>query len=248
VLDAWSSSAPSTEEVHVVWFEWDAPFARKTPFVLPFIDPSFWGPPDAQIGGPAEQVARAKSLEYLEHGANDLRALANLRRVISRLPHGGRALAAASLRTRGSTGFRLFVRIAPGELVPWLKKISWPGDQRLVDVWLPRIVQRWEDVFVQVEVGSSTRDYLGLEPQQIDGCLTALESRRSALRFAASEGLVDPRLIEPTLSWLGSSSIPWARGAATFVRSLHLKFVFTEARLADAKAYLGWSLERRSSS
>ncbi len=246
VLDAWCAGA--LEGVEVVWFEWDAPFSRAEPFLLPFLDPTFWGPAHARPSSPKGQVERLREIERLERGKTDDVALAEVERAFERLRGRGRALAAASLAARGGEGYRIFVEVAPERLLPWLEDIGWPGDRDLIRWWLPRIVSPWEQVFVQLEVGRTVRDYLGLEPEQTKRGAFELAHRRRSLETAARAGRIDAKHIPDILGWIGRTPIdaPGSRGAGILDRCVHFKFVFRNAALSEVKAYLGWCVELSS--
>ncbi len=243
LLDAWCDESPELEGMNVIWFEWDAPFSRKTPLILPSVEPTFWGSKSARRPSPEALVRRVAEFERLEHGVVTSPGLSLVKCVLDRLETRGRALSIASLRGRGDSGYRVFVEIRPSTLLDWLREIEWPGDSELVLDWLPRIVMPWEQAYVQIEVGTRVRDYLGIEPQQTKGSLSQLSDRGRTLQAASAAGRVDRLKIECVLDWMGRSKVVHEGVDAELVRSLHLKFVFRSRELEGLKAYLGWCLE-----
>lgn len=244
LLDAWCDEDPALDGVQVIWLEWDAPFSRREPFTLPFLDPTFWGPKGAEPLEPAAQVELLERIERLRGKSLAVEETAKVRQVIGALENRGRCLAIADLRERClPCGYRLFVQAQPTEVLQWLREIEWPGDLELVRKWLPRVVSPWEQAFLQIEVSTHTHDYLGIEPQQTTGNRTELKDRERALVHASSCGLVDKTLIDPILDWAGREPCNIDGREGIIERSLHLKFVLRGGALAETKSYLGWCVE-----
>ncbi|MEZ4382602.1 MAG: hypothetical protein R3A79_14790 [Nannocystaceae bacterium] len=250
LLEAWARPAAHArrrcmERTPLLWLEWDAPFDRA-PFQLPFIDRRFWGDPGAPAAGVDELVAMIAD-GYAATFAEPYPdvTLALFRRVITALPRGARALAAASLRPRGIPRERLFVSVPQPLVLAWLDAVGWPGERAPLRTWLPRIVAPWEEAFLQIELDPATgavTGYLGVEPRQTE--LSLVERRERGRLFArlVADGLADPARVAAIEAWTGA---PSRRGPHRVVRSVHLKCVFQPAAPLEVKAYLGLHLRER---
>ncbi len=237
LLESWSRGRdPALEALRVLWFEWDAPFERATPLVLPAIDPRFWGPP-----GPRPRAASQVELADAVHRAvhHDPQSPAILERLISAitaLPDTGRALSSASLRPRGIERSRLFVGLPRDQVMGWLEKIQWPGDLARAARLVNQIFWPWEQVFLQIEVADHVTPYLGLEPRQHETARAEVELRRVALSRLAGEGIVSRGFVDAVIGWSGSEP---RRGGAIAHRNFHLKHVLERDGSVDVKAYFG---------
>jgi hypothetical protein len=240
LLSAWSRPDTALGEIHVLGFEWDAPFTGA-PLQLLSVDPRFWGPVGARAPTPEEQVALAAAGHAACFGEPPPpSSLQRLRRAIAALPVEGRAIAAATLRPRGVARDRLFVGLPRAQVLPWLDAIEWPGDRAQVEAWLPRIVAAWEPAFLQIELAESVTDYLGIEPRQTGRHPAEHRERRRFLERLGAEGRTSSEKIAAMTAWSREVDDPAGRRE---VRSLHMKCVLFPGREPLVKGYLGLHFE-----
>ena len=249
VLRSWSSAAaPPLAAVHVLWFEWDAPFTGRAPLCFPSVDPRFWAPrrpPQSAlrdlVGG--LQLADAGYRLVTGDPAPAL-LLGALSTLLSALPSAGRLLSAASLHARGRAAARLFVSLPQAAVLPWLGAVAWPGDLAAVQRWLPRIVAPWEPAFLQLEIEPDGRlgPYIALEPRQCGVALVDLRERRASLRLLVDEGLVPADRAHALLAWAG---VDLRSGPAPHreLRTFHTKTILQPGRDPVVKGYLGLARE-----
>lgn len=237
LLRAWARrEGPELAALRILWFEWDAPFARRVPLVLPCIDPRFWG------SGARPTASFQVSLAAAVHRALFSEELceperAGLLRAIEALPRGGRALSTASLCPRGVARSRLFVELPRDHVIDWLEAIAWPGDRERVADLLPRILMPWESAFLQIEVDPAVGPYLSVEPRQHGEARAEVELRRLCLRGLVDRGEVDATFADAVIGWSGSAPLP---GGRIRRRNFHLKHIIDGDRDAlRVKAYFG---------
>jgi hypothetical protein len=241
LLTRWADPGRGLLAIHVLWFEWDAPFEAAVPLQLLSIDPRFWGPSDAPAPTPDEQVLLATAGHTACFGAEAPAAtMACLRRAITALPRGGRAIAAATMRPRGVPRDRLFVGIPRAGVLPWLDAIGWAGDRAQVETWLPQVVAPWEPAFLQIEFADEVSGYLGIEPRQTAGLAAEYRERRRFLERLRAEGLTSAANIEAVMGW--ASDVIDTKGRRE-LRSLHMKCVLLPGQAPLVKGYLGLHFE-----
>ncbi len=242
----WASNHPSLTGIQVIWFEWDAPFDRKTPFVLPFIDPRFCGPADVTAAPLSDQLLMITSAAALLYVPLPARRLELAQRYIRKFAEFGNVLGCFPLLGRGRSEFRLYGSAPPSRLLPLLAELRWPGSISAVERWLPAIVKPWEQIYVQLEFDEEFTDYLGLEAAQTSGRPSEMRARRDTLLASAQAGLLGADKVDGILRWVGRRSIMLESAPASLNRSLHLKHTFGRRGILSMKTYFGWCVERSS--
>lgn len=242
LVRAWRDD-PALEAAHVLWVEYDHPFERSTPLQMPSIDDAWWG--RGEHSTPAAQVTLAAAVYQGTFGeAHEPSILMALLRCIDALNRDGVALSTASLRPRGIQADRLFVQLPRHAVLPWLRRIGWPGDLAQAEVWLRRVVHPMEPASLQIEVDPAVRPYLGIEPRQTRiGDRLQLEDRTRFLQWLVAEGRTDADRAQAVSDWQAAVPRTGPAGEALAERrTLHLKCVLGEQDEPEVKAYLGTHL------
>lgn len=160
------------ESVPVVWLEYDlhAGGAALDPFVFMTLAPGYLGEsdrtPPASPGLPPAEV-RALAEEGLRHmlgAAPDPASLATFERCAELLPPGGYMLHLTTMPQRGKRELRVSALLAAhADVIPWLRRIGWPGDESMLRLVLDLVSHRGGQLAVHYELGDTVRAEVGVD-------------------------------------------------------------------------------------
>ncbi|HZF52683.1 MAG TPA: hypothetical protein VE093_28705 [Polyangiaceae bacterium] len=245
LLRTWAAGAPPVDTSGVVFLEWDAPLqgAARGPLAFLSIDPSFWRADNAC----AERRTDVDLLPWaLAPGAATPEwtpLCAAVGALLGALPEQAFGLCAVSTAPRGHDAARVFVRMAPWQVGPWLRAAGWPGDSARVERWAQALYRPWETAFVQMELRREGNayvpgPYLGLEPSQTTASYGERASRARWLDAAIAAGIVHADQARAVLDWPGAWVGDVGSSSGLICTSYHLKLVLNGGQ-ESAKAYLG---------
>jgi hypothetical protein len=252
---AWEQpSSALHDEVANVWLEFDV---AENPALPPV--PSFFFGSESIIAARGRtgnawvtQDALAVVLgKELEPEVND-----RLHACIEALPVGAHVFQVGCMLSRPSSAVRLCLRgFRPGEIVPYLERVGWPGESRDLALLVADLGRRVERVDLDIDVGRTVQPKVGLEcylnrqpkfESRWRSFFDCLIEKKCCLP-AKAEGL----LAYPGFARCQAGGAPWPdyleKTAALLGRHVmsvifrtvhHVKVVFSPGRPLEAKAYL----------
>ncbi|WP_437314147.1 hypothetical protein [Sorangium sp. So ce385] len=251
LLLAWTT--PGTllsEQVPLLWFEFDQPAARTGPVepsVLLCLDPR----PLTNLEVPAAERDFSPSgrLQLIDTAVSVLLGVpvpaarrAALRRCFDLLPDGGHVVHLSVMSARRPVALKLNVSLPRDRLVDYLLGVGWPGDPGELEGTLDALRVDDERATIDVTVGDVVAPRLGIE--LFDLATRKLDpGRRATLDRFASLGLCTPAQRDALAAWPGSSrerhrAHEWP---SRVHRWIDLKITLGPDRALSAKAYLGFS-------
>ncbi len=172
-------------------------------------------------------------------GAADHAApLAAFRRCVEALPPDARALHVAATPHRGHADLRLHFALGSRDLIPWLRRIDWPGECGPVARALALLGDDFRQVGVQLSAGAGLRPTLGLEAYVKHGPSEFPAWSRSFAALADA-GVCVPARASALLRWWGYEevSLPSDRTRVRLDRQFYLKLSLAPG-VMTAKGYL----------